>query len=266
MFRFNLKSVVCGFVVTGAMVALAGCSDSSSDTATTAQANTTTAQQPDETPSSVYFDGDHAFLECPGGASTRLLQKWLRVAHDQGTPDTCMPMDAAVKMVAEELPGLRQYIDEENRKVNEAGERMTRQVNAAMAKDPNVGAPELLELACTGLDNEFEHQYYQWTPFLDSSPAAIEKAVGQIRSIDGYGYDDSYYEQNDEVTYQQTIMKGPRVYGTDDIVYFPVYGRHDDPRIFVAVHDFYEAARTMSGNSDLPTSKDNFAPNKCSDR
>lgn len=266
MFRFNLKLVVCGFVVTSAMVALAGCSDISSDTATTAQANTTTTQQPDETPTSVYFDGDHAFLECPGGASTRLLQKWLRVAHDQGTPDTCMTMDAAVKMVAEVLPGLREYIDEENRKVTEAGDRMTRQVNAAMAKDPNVGAPELLELACTGLDNEFEHQYYQWTPFLDSSPAAIEKAVGQIRSIDGYGYDDSYYEQNDEVTYQKTIMKGPRVYGTGDIVYFPVYGRHDDPRIFAAVHDFYEAARTMSGNMELPTSKDTMARNKCSDR
>lgn len=266
MFRFNLKSVVCGFVALGVIAALPGCSDSSSDAAMTAQTNTATTQQPDETPTSVYFDGDHAFLECPGGASTRLLQKWLRVAHDQGTPDTCMTMDAAVKMVAEELPGLREYIDEENRKVTEAGDRMTRQVNAAMAKDPNVGAPELLELACTGLDNEFEHQYYQWTPFLDSSPAAIEKAVGQIRSIDGYGYDDSYYEQNDEVTYQKTIMKGPRIYGSDDVVYFPVYGRHDDPRIFAAVHDFYEAARTMSGNMELPTSKDTMAPSKCSDR
>ncbi len=280
MFRFNLKSAMCGLAFASLAVSLSGCSSTHGESASapqsvqvapTHQANNDPNRNPFQ-PSKMFngdYPGAHAYATCNDGVSLRLMDKWLRIPHDGTLADKCLSFDEAVPLVQRELPRLKASIDDNNRQVDAKWAALRVKIRAvANQSNPLSAANQLLDMECGAKGSSrpelMDGSFYQWTLFLDANPVTVRAAAAQIYALDYNGYGDKLpFRSNtgvdeekvyDDYTYDAAMKNGPtnHINPSEGNYWLKVYGQTGTPEATRLIEAYYEANRVLSNADNMP--------------
>lgn len=261
MFRFNLSRMV--LPITAFAFVLTGCSQETPEAQDTA-----TADAPLASYHETRWDSQQDYMECPDGASVRLMYKWLEVPHEGTLPDGCMSLSDAVMLVGQKLPGIKASIDANNDKIEADWEAFQKRVDTVMQEPPNTAVRTLLDLQCndTSVDTLADANLH-WTPFLGTTPEEVRAAVDRIIMIDDEGFGitinvghhdgSTTKEPYDEHWYQSTTEAAPMY--EDEQGYYKqlpnseLYGSYGSKPYDTLLQSFYSGMRVRATDAaDMP--------------
>lgn len=258
MFRFNLSIIV--LPITAVALMATGCSQENPETQDATAANAPLASYHE-----TRWESQQDYMECPDGASLRLMYKWLEVPHEGTLPDSCMSFNDAVNLVGQNLPKIKASIDANNAKIEADWQAFQSRIDTVMQQPPNAAVRVLLDLRCNdkSVDTLVETKL-RWTPFLGTTPEEVRAAIDRIIMIDDEGYgitinvghnDGSTTEEPyDEYWYQSTTNEAPMYVNEqgayDQLPDSELYGSYGSKPYHTMLQSFYDGMRVRATDAD----------------